>query len=112
MPVSQAPTLPYHHAIPFSSPYHATVHLSQAAWCRSGACVPWPVVRRQCGDEHTDPVFDVHSSTSYHQLSCAECKFSGTCRDQKCSVGLSYAEGSRWEAYEVRRGGRPSDFFV
>lgn len=56
---------------------------------------------QQCGDDHTDPVFDVLKSTSYHALGCSECKFSGHCKDEKCGISLSYAEGSRWDAYEV-----------
>jgi len=56
---------------------------------------------QQCGDDHTDPVFDVLKSTSYHALGCSECKFSGHCKDDKCGISLSYAEGSRWDAYEV-----------
>ena len=57
---------------------------------------------RECGDDHTDPVFDVAKSSSYHALDCQECQFSGHCKDGKCSVSLAYAEGSRWDAYEVR----------
>ena len=63
--------------------------------------LPRPSRTRQCGDDHTDPVFDVTRSTSYHALDCAECQFSGHCKDAKCSISLSYAEGSRWDAYEV-----------
>ncbi len=57
---------------------------------------------QQCGDDHTDPVFDVAKSSSYHALGCSECKFSGHCADDRCSISLSYAEGSRWDAYEVQ----------
>jgi hypothetical protein len=61
-----------------------------------------PYARRDCGDHHTDPVFDVGKSTSFHQLSCSECKFTSKCESNRCAVSLAYAEGSRWDAYEVR----------
>lgn len=57
---------------------------------------------QMCGDDHTDPVFDVLKSDTFHALDCSECKFSGHCKDNKCSISLAYAEGSRWDAYEVR----------
>lgn len=65
---------------------------------------------RQCGNDHTDPVFDNEKSTTFHALTCAECKFSSHCSGDKCSVSLSYAEGSRWDAYEVSSTCAPEDF--
>jgi Xylanase inhibitor N-terminal len=57
---------------------------------------------KTCGvpDYHIDLLFDGKASQSYRKLSCNEC-LKGDCRGNECSMGMSYAEGSSWHAYEV-----------
>lgn len=47
-----------------------------------------------------DQLFDGMLSTTYRKLECSEC-LKGDCRHKECSMGMSYAEGSSWHAYEV-----------
>ncbi|CAM9309093.1 unnamed protein product, partial [Heterosigma akashiwo] len=52
-----------------------------------------------CGS-HTDPYFDLSSSSTGHQLGCHECQ-STSCASGKCQFSQSYSEGSSWHAYQV-----------
>ena len=57
----------------------------------------------QCGvpDYHIDALFDETASTTFHKLDCNEC-LKGSCRNgNECGIGMSYAEGSSWNAHEV-----------
>jgi len=79
-------------------PIHRVLTLCKVTGIETFSC---HLLSRQCGDDHTDREFDVEASTTFHALDCSECKFSSNCNQNKCSVSLSYAEGSRWDAYEV-----------
>lgn len=56
----------------------------------------------KCGvpDYHIDRLFSGMDSSTYRKLKCNEC-LKGDCRHEQCSMGMSYAEGSSWHAYEV-----------
>lgn len=59
-----------------------------------------------CGENyHTDKYFDQDNSSTFESLSCNEC-FRGSCRSDHgskfCHVGVSYQEGSSWDAFEGR----------
>jgi hypothetical protein len=66
-----------------------------------------------CGKNyHVDDVFHHTSSSTFTQLTCDECEF-GTCKkwpygkndgeaDKICRVGVGYAEGSSWTAFESK----------
>jgi hypothetical protein len=55
-----------------------------------------------CGkDYHIDDFFQESQSESFHKLACNECT-RGSCRNNECHIGMSYAEGSSWSAYEGR----------
>ena len=54
-----------------------------------------------CGKAfHTDGYFDPSKSSTFHFLTCSECR-RGICRNGSCHIGMSYAEGSSWNANEV-----------
>lgn len=54
-----------------------------------------------CGESyHTDPLYDESSSISFQKLTCKDCSL-GSCKSDKCFLGLSYKEGSSWTAYEA-----------
>ena len=54
-----------------------------------------------CGKAfHTDGYFDPSKSSTFHFLTCNECR-RGICRNGSCHIGMSYAEGSSWNANEV-----------
>lgn len=55
-----------------------------------------------CGvpDYHIDALFDQTKSSTYHELTCQEC-LRGSCNGGKCSISMSYQEGSSWSAKEV-----------
>ena len=61
--------------------------------------------RSQCGvpNYHVDELFIEADSSTFKENHCADgCKTSrGTCKGDKCSVSMGYAEGSRWDAYEA-----------
>ena len=58
---------------------------------------------------HTDPSFKHSESSTFERLTCGECSFD-KCKNHMiqhrpekiCKVGVSYAEGSSWDAYESR----------
>lgn len=52
---------------------------------------------------HIDELFDPAKSSTFEQLSCSEC-LRGHCSNQGsgCQIGMSYQEGSSWQATEVR----------
>jgi hypothetical protein len=49
---------------------------------------------------HLDSLFRYSQSTTYHKLTCAEC-LRGNCGGGggECSIGMSYQEGSSWNAF-------------
>jgi hypothetical protein len=57
-----------------------------------------------CGvpDYHIDDVYDETKSTSFIQLTCDDC-LRGECdrSSNSCTFGMSYQEGSSWNAFEV-----------
>ena len=57
-----------------------------------------------CGvpDYHIDGVYDEEQSTSFVKLTCKDC-LRGECQDStdSCTFGMSYQEGSSWNAFEV-----------
>jgi Xylanase inhibitor N-terminal len=55
-----------------------------------------------CGvpDYHIDALFDETQSSSFSKLNCAEC-LRGTCSGNQCMLGMSYQEGSSWNAFEA-----------
>lgn len=58
-----------------------------------------------CGDcgvpkYHADVLFAQDESTSFEKLGCNDC-FRGHCQGDICTVGMSYAEGSSWTAFEA-----------
>jgi len=57
----------------------------------------------KCGvpDYHIDALFDGTASSTFHTLTCNEC-LKGSCKNNQCSIGMSYAEGSSWSAHEVQ----------
>jgi len=55
-----------------------------------------------CGENyHTDKLFDVGASDSFHKYACNECDGSGHCKNDQCEFSQSYTEGSSWFAYQV-----------
>ena len=61
---------------------------------------------KKCGfddiEYHLDSYFDPTLSQTFQKVSCKKCKL-GTCNqsDKTCQIGLSYVEGSSWQAYEA-----------
>jgi hypothetical protein len=59
---------------------------------------------KSCGvsDYHIDTLYDETASSSFTKLTCTEC-FRGTCNRYKdeCTLGMSYQEGSSWNAFEA-----------
>lgn len=51
---------------------------------------------------HSDGLFVEEMSSTFETLDCSRC-LRGHCRgsDQKCSISMSYAEGSSWSAFEA-----------
>lgn len=59
-----------------------------------------------CGvpDYHIDNLFDEKSSSTYRRSQClgeSNCSYHRShCTRNQCTISMSYAEGSRWDAYE------------
>jgi len=62
---------------------------------------------RDCGvpDYHIDRLFVEEESETFHESTCAkksDCIMTrSSCQSGSCKIGMSYAEGSRWNAVEV-----------
>jgi hypothetical protein len=60
--------------------------------------------KNECGvpKYHVDNLFDEHESSTFHENGCEHgCKTSrGHCNGGQCKITMSYAEGSRWDAFE------------
>jgi hypothetical protein len=60
----------------------------------------------ECGfddnaEYHTDTYFDPSLSETFQTLSCDMCRVGQCNPSNECSIGMSYAEGSSWSAYEA-----------
>lgn len=54
-----------------------------------------------CGDEHhIDQYFQEKKSETFHKFNCDECRRGHCSNGQQCRIGMSYQEGSSWQAYE------------
>jgi len=58
---------------------------------------------QNCGEEnHTDKYFDLDKSSTSKVANCMECDGDDFyCSEDQCHFGISYAEGSSWDAYLV-----------
>jgi hypothetical protein len=58
-----------------------------------------------CGspEHHIDPYFQESASSTFLTVGCDQCSARGRCTsDNECQIGMSYQEGSSWNAYEAR----------
>jgi hypothetical protein len=52
---------------------------------------------------HIDTYFQESDSSSFEKVGCDQCSARGRCTsDNECRVGMSYQEGSSWNAYEAK----------
>ena len=49
---------------------------------------------------HSDGLFDQDKSSTFRPLTCDEC-MQGHCYSGRCSISMSYQEGSSWSAFEA-----------
>jgi hypothetical protein len=49
---------------------------------------------------HSDGLFVEEMSSTFQTLDCSKC-LRGHCRENKCAISMSYAEGSSWSAFEA-----------
>ncbi|GMH88691.1 hypothetical protein TL16_g11229 [Triparma laevis f. inornata] len=55
-----------------------------------------------CGEEyHTNKLYDVTQSSTFHKITCSECDPGGHCNKNQCEFSQSYTEGSSWKAYQA-----------